>query len=729
MRHLALTLVSSLLLTVQAAEGMWVPQQLPDIASELKKAGLEIDAKQLADLNGQPMGAIVSLGGCSASLVSAQGLVATNHHCAYGAIQLNSSPQRNLIRDGFTAAAFADELPAGPNARVFVLESITDVTAQVLAQVKPEMDGLARQKAIEAAQKAIVAAGEVEPGIFCRIYSFFGGLQYRLFKQLEIKDVRLVYAPPNSVGSFGGEVDNWMWPRHTGDFSLLRAYVGKDGKPAAYSPDNVPYQPKHWLKVASAPLKVGDYVMVAGYPGSTNRYALAAEFYNTSTWTYPTIGNHYKNVTELVLEAGKINPDIAIKYANTVRGWENTLKNFAGQLEGFARSHAGERKHQDEQAVLMWLAKRGEAGAQALDAHAKLLGLIERAKATRGRDLLLSQISNLGSVGAARGLYRLAIEQAKPDAERAPGYQQRDLPRIEGGLSELQKRFDPSMEKKLLTYWLSQYQKLPATERVAAVDAWIGGDIGGDISGDKTDALNRALDALYAGTQFGNPDQRLAWLKKDRAQFEASSDTIITFAVMVMPTLLKMEEDSNAAAGASSRYRPIYLSGVQDFRRSVGEHVYPDANASLRLTYGHVVGYQPRDGVQYFPFTTAEGMAAKATSEEPFNAPKDVLEAVKAKRYGAYADTALGTLPVNFLTDLDITGGNSGSAVMNGKGELVGLAFDGTWEGVSANWVYDGKVNRAIGVDIRYMLWFLDQINPAPRLLKELGINPSAQGK
>lgn len=729
MRHLALVFVSSLLFTAHAAEGMWVPQQLPEMANELKKAGLEMDAKQLADLNGQPMGAVVSLGGCSASFVSAQGLVATNHHCAYGAIQLNSSPQRNLIRDGFSAAAFVDELPAGPNARVFVLESITDVTVQVLAQVKPEMDGLARQKALEAAQKAIVAAGEVEPGMFCRIYSFFGGLQYRLFKQLEIKDVRLVYAPPSSVGNFGGEVDNWMWPRHTGDFSLLRAYVGMDGKPAPYSSDNVPYQPKHWLKVASAPLKIGDYVMVAGYPGSTNRYALAAEFDNTSTWTYPTVGSHYKKVTALVQETGKNNPDIAIKYASTVKGWENTLKNFDGQVEGFARSHAGERKHQDEQAVLKWLATRGEAGAQALDAHAKLLGLIERAKATRDRDLLLSQISNLGSVGATRGLYRLSIEQAKPDAERAPGYQQRDLPRIEGGLGELQKRFDPSMEKKLLSYWFAQYQKLPATQHVAAVDAWIGGDIGGDIAGDKADALNRMLDALYAGTEIGKLDQRLAWLKKDRAEFEASSDTMIKFAVMVMPTLLKMEEDSNAAAGSSSRYRPIYLAGVQDFRRSAGEQVYPDANASLRITYGHVVGYQPRDGVQNVPFTTAEGMAAKATSEEPFNAPKDVLDAVKAKRYGVYADATLGTLPVNFLADLDITGGNSGSAVMNGKGELVGLVFDGTWEGVSANWVYDGKVNRAIGVDIRYLLWFLDQINPAPRLLKELGINPTIQGK
>ena len=339
--------------------------------------------------------------------------------------------------------------------------------------------------------------------------------------------------------------------------------------------------------------------------------------------------------------------------------------------------------------------------------------LSERGRATRERDLIFSQINGLGLLGAARTLYRLAIEKEKTDAERVSGYQQRDWARIEGGLTELQKRFQADMERKLMGYWFSQYLKLPADQRVAALDAWIGTP--------EVAAVDRKLDALYAGTKLKTLAERLGWLNADRKKIEASGDAMIALAVAVMPTVLALEDEGRAVAGDYSRYRPLFLSAVQDYRRSLGGHVYPDANASLRVTYGHVVGYQPRDGIAAVPFTTAEGMAAKATPDEPFNAPADLLAAIRAKRYGAYVDPSLGTLPVNFLADLDITGGNSGSPVMNAKGELVGLVFDGTWEGVSANWVYDGMVNRAIALDVRYLLWYMDLVNPAPRLLKEMG--------
>jgi hypothetical protein len=229
-----------------ASEGMWVPQQLPEIAGPLKQAGLKLSPEQLADLTGDPMGAVVALGGCTASFVSPNGLVVTNHHCAYGAIQLNSTAEKNLIRDGFNAPTLADELSAGPNARVFVLDEITDVTREAQAAIASAGDdALGRTKALEAFEKKLIAGCEAEAGFRCRLYSFSGGNTYRLFKNIEIKDVRLAYAPPGSVGKFGGDVDNWMWPRHTGDFSFYRAYVGKDGKPAAFSADNVPYRPKH----------------------------------------------------------------------------------------------------------------------------------------------------------------------------------------------------------------------------------------------------------------------------------------------------------------------------------------------------------------------------------------------------------------------------------------------------------------------------------------------------
>jgi len=716
MRRLALftAVALSLSFAAQANEGMWVPQQLPEIAGPLKQAGLKLDAKQLADLTGQPMGAVVAINGCTASFVSPQGLIATNHHCAYGSIQLNSSPTRNLIRDGFNAAQLSDELTGGPNARVYVMDQISDVTHDVLANVGDDMGGLARQKAIENAQKAIVAACESTAGYRCTVYSFSGGLQYRLFRQMEIKDVRLVYAPPASIGNYGGEVDNWMWPRHTGDFSLIRAYVGKDGKPAAFSPDNVPYQPKHFLPMASSPLRPGDFVMVAGYPGSTNRYALADEFDSTAGWAYPTVSQHFKDTSALVHAAGKDNADIAIKYASTVKGWENTLKNYDGQLAGFARIHAAEGKRAEEDATLAWLRSRGDAGKPALVAHDKLVDLLAQTRAMRERDLVLGQFANMGTLGSARGLYRLSIERAKPNAERAPGYQDRDLPRIEGGLRELQQRYEPSMERQLLAYWLGEYLKLSADKRVPAVEQWLGGN---DLA-----AVDRALDKLYAGSKMGDVDQRLAWLKADKAAFEASGDPMIQLAVALTPTMMKLEDEGKARAGESSRYRPVYLAAVQDYKRSKGQGVYPDANSTLRITYGNVIGYSPRAGVDYTPFSTAEDMAAKATGADPFNAPQALLDAVKAKNYGKYADAKLGTLPVDFLSNLDITGGNSGSPVMNAKGELVGLAFDMNWESVSSNWVFDAKMTRMISLDARYMTWIMDKVYPAPRLLQELRV-------
>ena len=468
---------ASLAPVVHADEGMWVPQQLPEIAGPLKKAGLKLDPKQLADLTGDPMGAVVSLGGCTASFVSPQGLVATNHHCAYGAIQLNSTAEKNLIRDGFNPATPADELSAGPNARIYVLEDITDVTAQAKAAMAAAgSDPVARADALEAFEKQTTSACEADAGYRCRVYSFMGGNTYRLFKNLEIKDVRLAYAPPGSVGKFGGDIDNWMWPRHTGDFAFYRAYVGKDGKPAAFSKDNVPYQPKRWLKIADKPLGAGDFVMVAGYPGRTDRYALAAEFENTEQWRYPAISKAYKDQIALVEAAGKANPDIAVKYASSMAGWNNTSKNYDGQLEGFQRNGVLGIKQREEAAVLAWLKSQGEAGKAALQAHAQLEALVAQDRQTQERDLVAGMFGRTGVLGTATTLYRLAIEKAKPDAERESGYQERDLPGIEGSLKQMERRYVPAMDRQLLDYWLQRYVALPAGQRIAALDTWLGGN-------------------------------------------------------------------------------------------------------------------------------------------------------------------------------------------------------------------------------------------------------------
>ncbi|MBP9644517.1 MAG: S46 family peptidase, partial [Pseudoxanthomonas sp.] len=645
------------------------------------------------------------------------GLVATNHHCAYGAIQLNSTPENNLIRNGFNAPTTADELSAGPNARVFVLDSITDVTGQARAAIAAAGDdALGRTRALEALEKQLIAACEADAGFRCRLYSFSGGNSYRLFRNMEIRDVRLAYAPPGSVGKFGGDVDNWMWPRHTGDFAFYRAYVGKDGKPAAYSPDNVPFKPRHWLKFADQPLGEGDFVMVAGYPGSTNRYALAAEFDNAAQWSYPAIAGHFNNQIALVEAAGKLDPQVQVRYASSMAGWNNTAKNYQGQLSGFKRIDAAGQKRAEEAAVLAWLKGQGARGQAALDAHARLLALLEQSQATRERDLALGMFNNTAMLGTASQLYRLAIERAKPDAERESGYQQRDLPAIEGGLRQLERRYVASMDRQLQAYWLDQYLKLPAAQRVAAIDAWLGGN--------DAAAVKRALDRL-AGTALGSTDERLKWLSADRAAFEASTDPAIQYAVAVMPTLLKLEQERKTRAGENLAARPVYLQAVADYKNSQGEFVYPDANLSLRITFGNVTGYVPRDGVKYTPFTTLEGVVAKETGADPFDSPQALLDAVAAGRHGGLADARLGSVPVNFLSDLDITGGNSGSPVLDAHGKLVGLAFDGNWESVASNWVFDPAMTRMISVDQRYMRWIMQEVFPAPQLLREIGVAPA----
>ena len=695
-----------------AGEGMWVPQQLPEIAGPLKKAGLKLDPKQLADLTGDPMGAVVSLGGCTASFVSPQGLVVTNHHCAYGAIQLNSTPEKNLIKTGFNAATRQDEVTAGPAARVFVLDSIQDVTTQVQAAIAAAPNALARTKALETTEKKLVADCEAEGGFRCRLYSFMGGNTYRLFRNLEIKDVRLVYAPPGSIGNYGDEIDNWMWPRHTGDFSFYRAYIGKDGKPAAFAADNVPYQPKRWLKIADQPLGVGDFVMVAGYPGSTSRYALADDFDNTASWSYPTISAHYKNLVALAEAAGKQDPDVAVKYASQMQGWKNTLKNYDGQLAGFTRTDAAATKRRDEAAVKAWLQAQGAKGTAALAAHDELVALSAQARATRERDLVLGQSGGaLG--GVATSLYRIAIERAKPDAEREPGYQQRDYAVIEGSLKQMERRYAPSMDRTLQAYWLNEYLKLPAAQRVAAVDKWLGGN--------DAAAVDRALDNL-AKSKLVSSDERMKWFTADRAAFESSNDPAIQYAVAVMPTLLQLEEQRKTRSGEILAARPVYLQAIADYKKSEGEFIYPDANGSLRITFGNVTGYTKLDGSKQAEFTKLEEVAAKATGEDPFDAPQPLLDAVKAKRYGGLADKRLGTVPVNFLSNLDITGGNSGSPVLDAHGKLVGLAFDGNWESVSSNWVFDPVMTRMISVDQRYMRWIMQEVFPAPQVLAELGV-------
>ncbi len=724
MRHRTLPVVVAFVIAcgaAQADEGMWRPSQMPQLAAQLKARGLKLDPASLSNLAGKPLDAVISLGGCTASFVSPKGLVVTNHHCGYGAIQYNSTPERNLLSNGFVAGSFADELPSTPNARIYVTQDISDVTARINGDLTTGMDGKARFEAIDARSKALVAECERPGGLRCEVYNFNGGLEFSLIRQMEIQDVRLVYAPPEAIGKFGGDVDNFEWPRHTGDWAFLRAYVGKDGKPAPYSKDNVPYTPKSWLTVSDAGVGPGDFVMVTGYPGSTNRYRLADEVNDAIDWRYPTQVQYFKDYLATIDRTSQGDKAAALKYASTVAGINNSMKLYQGQLDGFAKMEDPvAMKRTQESALQSWLTKRGASGATQMRALEELRRELSAASATRARDLWFNAAVGGGLTGSALRLYRNAIEQARPDAERESGFQARDAARIEGGLRELDRRYDPRVDQALMALRLQRYAaQVPAAQRVPELDQWLG-----IAATDKTiPQLDAKLDALYAGTSLGGVDKRLQWLKSDEAAIEGAKDPALAFAVSMMPAILRLEQAGKARSGRISALRPQYMQAMLDFNGAQGKPVYPDANSSLRITFGSVRGYSPRDGVEMKPFTTLAGIVAKTTGKEPFISPKAELDAITAGKGARYRMAALGDVPVNFLSDVDTTGGNSGSPTLDAQGRLVGLLFDGNYESLSADWIFNPALTRSIHVDTRYMRWVMDEVDHAERLLEEMGLS------
>jgi V8-like Glu-specific endopeptidase len=701
-----------------ADEGMWQPAQLPALASTLKARGLALDPKTLTDLTAYPMDAIVSLGGCTASFVSPDGLVVTNHHCGYGALQYNSTAQKNLIDAGFLAHTHEEELPAEPTQRIYVTEQITDVTPRINEVVKSGMDGYARYVAIDQAKKGLVKGCE-QPGYRCDVYTTGGGYSFQLIRQREIKDVRLVYAPALSIGKFGGDVDNWMWPRYTGDFSYLRAYVAKDGSSAPYSKDNVPYRPKHWLTLNPKGIEAGDFVMIAGYPGHTDRYRLADELQSSIDWYYPTMVGVLKDELGIIDAASKANPDVAVKYAATTAYLNNVLKNFQGNIEGLAQSHALESKRSQEAALDQWLSTQSLAhggkvnGAALQTGVQRLRKLVDDQIHVRDRDLFESMLARGGVFHATYQIVRLADEKQKPDLDREDGYQQRDESRILSAEQRLERQMDPAVDQQFMVYALERYLKLPADQRMPSLDKWLAG------ASDRA-ALVRKVAALYAGTKLTDTDARVKWLDATPEQIRASDDTWLQLMVALMPDLLAADHRDKALAGDYATSRPRYMAAVTAFAAARGKPVYPDANGSLRVSFGTVQGYQPHEGADDSPFTQAEGIVQKNTGVKPFDAPQAEIQAIKDKAFDDDASAALGTLPVNFLSNLDITGGNSGSPTLDKDGHLVGLAFDGVWEGVSSGWVFNPAASRAIHVDVRYMLWVMHHLDHADNLLKEM---------
>jgi len=687
-----------------ADEGQWQPHQLPQLKSELKRIGITMPAEKLADLSKHPMSAIVSLGGCSASFVSPDGLVVTNHHCGYGAVQRNSTPEKNYIVDGFLAKTRAEELPGGPNSLVYVTEKVENVTDRVLKDLAPSLTGRQRNEAISSRIKALIAECESDKAYRCSVPAFHRGLEYYRIKQLMIRDVRLVYAPSDKIGNFGGDIDNYEWPRQTGDFTFLRAYVGPDGRPADPSPNNVPYKSRDFLVVSAEGLKNGDPILLAGYPGRTSRYKLPQEIRFARDVDLPGRVSTITADLDVIASATKGNAAWDVRYASVAKSLNNVLKKSQGLLDGFARKDIAAIKDVQDAEFRAWYAKNGSGSTLLADLDA----VIAADMALSREEGAYAEATHSDLVKSARILHRLAQERQKPDAERDAGYQERNLAFIKARLSGLDKSFVAQVDQARYAAALNRYAKIDQKLRPQGLDALLP-------NADK-------LAPLYQATELGDTNKRLAWIGKDLAAFQQSNDPFIGLAVRLNDVAKSLEERRKEVDGNLDRTIPQYMAAVIAWKKSQGKPVYPDANSTLRVTYGTVSPYAPRDGLVKGPFTTVEGIVEKATDKDPFLVPAALLEAVKAKRYGVFKDPVLNTVPVNFLSSADTTGGNSGSAVMNKRGELVGLNFDSTYESITKDWYFDTAITRAIHVDIRYMLWVMKEVDHADNLLKEMTI-------
>lgn len=694
--------------------GMWLPTQMGQHAETLKSLGLAYPAEDLTDLSKPPLAGVVSLGGCSGSFVSPQGLVITNHHCVIGALQHNSTKDSNLLEDGYLASSPADELWAGPNARIFVHTRATDVTDEVLGGATPS-DAAASTTEIESRIAALVrTCEEAEAGKSCRVQSYFEGNEYWLLEYLQIQDVRLVYAPHAGIGVFGGEVDNWRWPRHTGDYAFLRAYVGPDGKPAPHHADNVPYRPAHHLEVSTDGLRPGDVVMVAGYPGRTYRFRTAAEVEETLRFTYPELVERHTAYIDLLEQLGAADADRAIKISSRLKRLHNGRTKVQGTMEGLTGHGLVAQKKALEADLEAWIAADPER-QKAYGGVIEEIAAIARTRAqTAAHDAAVREIRTASALlGAA-----LTLAEPLPEASKGAGAAKADEAvrrRVQRELAE----FDPVVDRASLGLALRRISRLDPEQRP---DVVLRALLGKDAELPATpEAIDAALDRLYAKTSLDDPKKALALVGSKR--LAASKDPFVKAALEIRTVVDAVSARERDAEATLATLRPRYVEALRAF---LGTPMAPDANSTLRITFGTVRGYRlGPDAPFHEPFTTVPQMVDKHTGQAPFAAPGRILEAAARASESKWVDPQLQTVPLDFLADLDITGGNSGSATLDARGRLVGLAFDGTYESVASDWVFMPEITRSIHVDIRYVLWIMDEVDRAHHLMREMGIEPT----
>ena len=696
-----------------SGEGMWPWNDLVELdAASLKARGLELAPGELwTPGEGGLLQAVAGLRGCSASFVSDDGLLLTNHHCAYGVIQKNSTTEHNYLEDGFVARDRAAELP-GHGTTVRVFHQQTDVTERMLYDLPEGLDGARLMKEIERRESELVRACEEKPDTRCEVARENHGLRFVLLEDLEIKDVRLVAAPPSSLGEFGGEIDNWHWPRHTLDFALLRAYVAPDGAPREAQADNVPYKPARHLKVATEPLREGDLVMVVGKPGRTSRHLTAHGVKDALDWTYPTKERLFSEWIRALEGAARASDEARIKTAGMLKGLNNALFNARGMIEGLRRNRVVRARSSEEKAWRAWLAEDSERGERWGDTLTQLDALHAELNAGRERALLMAYLARrVPMFRFAHVITRWATEQARPDGEREPGFQERDRAGLLRELDGAQASLHLPAEQRVLELFLGRLCRLQQEDEVQIIR---------DRVGPRCDArkVRVLVEDLLGGTKLMEAEARRLLFGKPLEELEGSGDRMIQLALSLMPIYDRLREHERRGEGKLFRVNRGWLASRIAFR---GQRFYPDANSTPRISIAHVSGYEPRDGVWHTPFTSFSGLADKVTGRPPFEAPERLMAAVEAHDWSRYAHPDLGEVVLNVLSNADTTGGNSGSPVLDGGGRVVGLNFDRVYENIAGDFAYNPARSRNIFVSTSAVLWYLDRAVNATSVLQELG--------
>ncbi|HRR10519.1 MAG TPA: S46 family peptidase [Tenuifilum sp.] len=702
-----LLLVSS---AIKADEGMWLLPLLQKYNIQaMQQKGFKLTADDIYNLNQASIkDAVIIFGrGCTGEVVSDQGLVLTNHHCGYGAIQQHSTPEHDYLEDGFWAKSFEEEIPT-PGLTATFLIRIEDVTDQVNAAFKPEMSEADRDKAAMEIGRKIAKQATDGTHYTASVRSFFGGNQYFLLVYEVFNDVRLVGAPPSSIGKFGHDTDNWMWPRHTGDFSVFRIYASKDNKPADYSRENVPYKPKHFLPISLKGVNNGDFTMIMGYPGSTQRYMTSVEVQERINILNANRIYVRGIKQEIWLKDMQADKAVNIKYASKYAGSSNYWKNSIGMNKALKRLKVYDFKKQQEEEFTKWVL----ASPERQQKYGEALSLINEGVTGRKEYLHASQYISEALFSGTEIIGMAAMTRSLVDALK--GNKTEEVTKISKSLKARSENFyknynTPTDQKTAKAMFRIFMENVPLTYQP---------DIFNTIRTKYKGDVDKFVDQMFAKTMFTDPAKFNAFLDKPNLKV-LEKDPVYVAAASISN---KYEEISKVMAPFNEklqRGQRLYIAGVLEMNE--GKAMYPDANFTMRLTYGEIKDYFPMDAVHYDYLTTLDGVMEKEDPDNwEFVVPAKLKELYNSKDYGRYGKD--GKMPVAFISTNDITGGNSGSPVMNGNGELIGIAFDGNWEAMSGDIVFENKLQRTISVDIRYVLFVIDKYAGATRLIDEMKI-------